>query len=171
MNPQERTTPPRDGFTLIELLIGIAVLAVLSAVAVPAYLGFIQRARETALIHYLKEIHAGQMAWRLETDAPGFSGDFDELEESGFIVDARNFQRVRRRAPSRGPTRATSSRLVQNYRLDLTAQDDTSTNTHTYSLVASPQSGNRKVRWFYLDHTGLIRAGIGQAGPSTPPAT
>lgn len=36
---------PQQGFTLIELMITIAIVAILSAVAMPAYTAYIQRAR------------------------------------------------------------------------------------------------------------------------------
>jgi prepilin-type N-terminal cleavage/methylation domain-containing protein len=161
----------RGGFTLVELLVAIAIVAILAVIAIPAYLGFVQRAREVALIHYLAEVHKGQIAWRLETDSVGFSGDLDELEETGFIPDAVNFARVRRRAPRRGSTQTTSSRVIQNYRLDLTAVDNPSKNTYTYSISAYPVNRSRRVRWFYLDQTGMIRAGTGSAGPWSPPAS
>lgn len=161
----------RDGFTLIELLIALAIVTVLATIAVPMYLGFVQRARETTILFYLAEVHKGQQAWRLETDSPGYAGDFDELEETGFIPDSQNFVRVRRRAPRRGPTRTTSSRVVQNYRLDLKARDNPSSNTYTYTISAYPVNRSRGVRWFYLDQTGLIRAGTGSAGPFSPPAS
>jgi len=161
----------RGGFTLIELLIAVAVVGLLSAIAIPSYLNFVQRARETAVIQYLREVHKGQQEWRLETDSDGYSGDFDELEETGFIPDAVNFVRTRRRSVRRGQaTRTTSSRVVQTYRLDLTAQDSPSTNTYTYSITAYPSNRSRRVRWFYIDQTGVIRAGTGWAGPSAPPA-
>lgn len=168
-----RASPGHDqgGMTLIELVIALGVVALLTAIGLPTYLDLVQRARETALINYLAEVHKGQQAWRLETDSLGFSGDFDELEETGMISDATNSKRVRRREPRRGPTRTTSSRMVQNYSLALTAQDDPSTSTYTYSITASPQDGSKKARWFYLDQTGVIRTGTGKAGPQSAPAS
>ena len=41
--------PPR-GFTLIEVLIAIAILGALAAVAVPAYLGYIEQARHATVV-------------------------------------------------------------------------------------------------------------------------
>ena len=156
--------------TLIELVIALGVVALLTAIGLPTYLDLVHRARETALILYLAEVHKGQIAWRLETDSVNFTGDFDELEETGMIPDAKNSKRVRSRTPRRGPTRTTSSRLVQNYSLALTALDDPSTNSYTYSITASPQNGDKKARSFYLDQTGVIRTGTGKAGPYSAPA-
>jgi prepilin-type N-terminal cleavage/methylation domain-containing protein len=157
------------GFTLIELLIGVAIVAVLAAIGIPGYLGFVQRAREVTVIQYLREVHKGQQEWRLETDSAGYTGDFDELEETGFIPDAVNFVRVRLRPPRRGVTRETSSRLVQGYRLDLTARDTGSLDTSTYSVTAYPSDRNQKLRWFYIDQFGMIRGAVGWAGPGAPP--
>jgi type II secretory pathway pseudopilin PulG len=157
--------------TLIELVIALGVVALLTAIGLPTYLDLVQRARETTLINYLSEVHKGEVAWRLETDSLSFTGDFGELEETGMIPTAATLQRVRLRDPQRGSTRTNSSRAVHNYSLALTAQDDPSTNTYTYSIVASPQGGDKKARWFYLDQTGVIRSGIGQAGPYSAPAS
>ena len=167
-----RANPGHDqgGMTLIELVIALGVVALLTAIGLPTYLDLVQRARETALINYLAEVHKGQQAWRLETDSLGFSGDFEELEQTGMIPDGKSFTRVRSREPQPGSTRTTSSRIAQNYSLSLTAQEDPSTNSYTYSITASPQNGDKKARSFYLDQTGVIRTGTGKAGPYSAPA-
>lgn len=168
-----RTSPGhgQGGMTLIELVIALGVVALLTAIGLPTYLDLVQRARETTLINYLSEVHKGEVAWRLETDSLSFTGDFGELEETGMIPTAATSQRVRLRDPRRESTTTTSTRVVQNYSLVLKAQDDPSTNSYTYSIVASPQSGDKKARWFYLDQTGVVRAGTGQAGPYSPPVS
>ena len=62
--------------------------------------------------------------------------------------------------------------LVQpSYQLDLTAMDNPSTNSYTYTISAYPVNRSRSVRWFYLDQTGTVRAGMGSAGRSSPPAS
>jgi type II secretory pathway pseudopilin PulG len=157
--------------TVIELIIVLGVVALLTAIGLPLYLDFVERARETALLLYLSEVHKGQEAWRLEADSLGFSGDFDELEQTGMIPDATNSRRVRLREPRRGSTKTASTRVVQNFSLTLTAQEDPSTGSYTYSIVASPRDRGKKARWFYLDQTGVIRTGIGKAGPYSAPAS
>ncbi len=174
MRQRQVTARPGGGFTLIELLIAVAVVGLLAAIAIPSYLNFVQRAREVAVIQYLREVHKGQQEWRLESDSAGYSGDFDELEETGFIPDAVNFVRTRRRSIRRGQaTRTTSSRVIQKYQLDLTSTDTSSDPLlNTYTIYASPQDGSTKVRWFYLDQTGVIRYRIGRRPTATsPPAT
>jgi prepilin-type N-terminal cleavage/methylation domain-containing protein len=157
------------GVTLIELLIGMAIVAILAAAAIPTYLGFVRRARETTVIAYLRDVHKGQLEWQLETGMPGFTGDFDELEETGLIPHAVNFVRTRVRAPRAGLTRETSSRLLQSYRLDLRAEATPATNTFTYRVLAYPADRERSGRWFYLDQSGVIRAQVGSAGVGSPP--
>ncbi len=52
------------GFTLIELLIGMVVVAILAAVAVPAYNDQIRKARRAEAREALMQIQAAQERWR-----------------------------------------------------------------------------------------------------------
>lgn len=157
------------GFTLIELLIVAVIVAIIAAIAIPAYMGFIQRARETAVISFLVELHKGQEAYRLDDPNERYSGDFEELEETGFIPNTSNVRRARTRTRRSGQTRTTSSREQNNYRFDLTATTDAAGNSSWY-VYAYPIDRNRKARWFYEDQTGIIRYEIGRRPrPDSPP--
>jgi len=169
MRPGRERRTHFAGFTLIELLIGIVIVGTLAAIGIPTYLNFVQKARETALIHYLRSVQKGQELWRAEVDSAGYCGDFNELEETGYIPDAVNLVAVRRRAATRNRTVTTSSRLVKNFRLNLQAIDAPDTNTYTYTVRVYPQDRNPRVRWFFMNQTGIIRAGIGAASAGSPP--
>lgn len=55
------------GFTLIEMLVTVAMVGVLSAIAVPSWLGFLQQRRLSASTDYvLQSIRAAQMQAKLE---------------------------------------------------------------------------------------------------------
>jgi len=54
------------GFTLIELMIVVAVIGVLAAIAVPAFIGYLQRSRTTEAFTVLAEIRQRQESYRSE---------------------------------------------------------------------------------------------------------
>lgn len=58
-----------SGFTLIELMIVVAVLAIISAIALPAYNGYVQTSREAVLINNISTIEVFQEDFRLRTGA------------------------------------------------------------------------------------------------------
>lgn len=169
MRPGHLARGGLKGFTLIELLIGVVVIGVLAAVGVPTYMNFLQKARETRIIHYMRAVQKGQELWRAEADSLGYCGDFDELEETGFVPDAGNLVAVRRRTARTGRTRTSSSRLVRGYQVDLQAVDNPAAGTYTYTLRVYPEDRDPRVRWFFMDQTGIIRAGIGAASAGSRP--
>ena len=66
-----------DGFTLVELMITVAILAVLSAVAIPMYSNYINRAKQADAIIGLKAAQMAQEQYFSENNA--YSGTIDIL--------------------------------------------------------------------------------------------
>jgi prepilin-type N-terminal cleavage/methylation domain-containing protein len=66
-----------QGFTLIELLIVIAIIAILGAVAIPAYEDYKVEARRTEASQYLPEIYRAQMSFKAENQV--FSRELNDL--------------------------------------------------------------------------------------------
>lgn len=72
-----RPVPPRQqGFTLIELMIIVAIIGLLSAVAVPLYNGYVNDAREGALLSTMSTMQVYQEDLRVRTGAYA-SGTYD----------------------------------------------------------------------------------------------
>ena len=71
-----------DGFTLVELVVVIAVLAILSAVAIPAFVGVQANARASAvkngMVNGIKEcvVRASDNKTTLFADAQAFNGNY-----------------------------------------------------------------------------------------------
>ncbi len=59
------------GFTLIELMIVVAIIGILAAIAVPNFLKFQCRAKQSEAKANLKSIFVAQESWRAEEDQYG----------------------------------------------------------------------------------------------------
>ncbi len=147
-----KTAGKQKGYTLLELLIAVAIVAVLAAIAVPAYISFIQRAKETAVISYLTKMRSAQETHKLDDSSSFYSGSFDELETTGFIPAAAG----------------AASRVEHEYQLDLTA--GVLGGEPFWNVLAAPLSASPKARHFYADQTGILRYAVGApAGPGSAP--
>jgi general secretion pathway protein G len=62
-----KKTPQNTGFTLMELLIVMAIIATLSAIAVPLYGEYIQRVKTTVAISDIKAIEGQILLFETET--------------------------------------------------------------------------------------------------------
>ncbi len=71
----------KRGITLIELLVVILIVAILAAVAIPTYTGYLQRARRADAKTALEQVRAAQEMWRAErgTYATDLGGNTAQL--------------------------------------------------------------------------------------------
>ena len=66
-----------QGFSLVELMIVVAIVAILAAVAIPAYINHIMRSRQADAYHNLLDIRAAQeMYYSLYND---YAGDYEPI--------------------------------------------------------------------------------------------
>lgn len=138
------------GFTLVEILIAVVAVAILAAIAVPAYQNFVQKAREAAVVAIIENITKGEELYRLDSDDELYTGDFTDLEAIGFAPAAPG----------------TATRTYHQYLFTLIVS--TGPEGSVWSVTAEPQSGAGDVRYFYADQDGGIHfeSGVGASEAS-----
>ena len=73
----------KSGFTMIELMVVVIIVAILSAIAVPLYTGYIKNSRKSeatarlgAVLTAAKSYNQENSGWPTTSSASGFYGDF-----------------------------------------------------------------------------------------------
>lgn len=73
--------PRAAGFTLVELMVTVAIIALISAIAMPIYNGYVQTSREGVLVHNIATIEVFQEDFRMRTGAYlTAAADLDAIE-------------------------------------------------------------------------------------------
>jgi len=139
------------GFTLIELLIAVVIVGVLARIAIPAYVGAVQKSRRSDAKAALAS--AAQAMERYFTERSTYANA--QLGSGGGGVQ------IFAAASTNG-----------YYALSFLAGGATNTNAGGYTLIATPngaQAGD-DCGSYALDQTNAITSGYGGGAPSTPPA-
>ncbi len=135
------------GFTLIELLIVVAVIGVIAALSIPNLVKSKAAANEKVAITYMRSWTAAQELYHTRF---GVYADADNQLANAGLVDGHD------PADSHG----------YNFSID-----NGSNSLYTWWGTSSPDvPGQTGSRWFYIDHTGVIRwSTSGTADSSSPP--
>ena len=135
------------GFTLIELLIVVAVIGIIAALSIPNLVKSKAAANEKVAITYMRSWTAAQELYHTRF---GVYADADNQLYNSGLVDGHD------PADSHG----------YNFSID-----NGSNSLYTWWGTARPDvPGETGSRWFYIDHTGVIRwSTSGNAGSSSPP--
>ena len=80
---KRRNSSGESGFTLIELMIVMAIIGILTAIAVPAYLRSVNRAREAALREDLATMRSAIGSYTVDKEKAPQS--LDDLVQAGYL--------------------------------------------------------------------------------------
>jgi type IV pilus assembly protein PilA len=97
----------RRGFTLIELMIVVAIIGILAAIAIPAYMRMTCRAKQGEAKAVLKEILVAEDSYRGEFDTY-LDGNLAQLQIIGVVVVGSRPRYVYDVPPSATPTSFTA---------------------------------------------------------------
>lgn len=82
LNTRRATLADDTGFTLVELLVTLAIVGVLLAIAVPAYLNFAAKSQSTAALSEVREVIPSANAYYVENSS--FTGMTPHSLRSGY---------------------------------------------------------------------------------------
>jgi type IV pilus assembly protein PilA len=133
------------GFSLIELLIVVAIIGIISAIAVPAVLESRQAAHNASAIGSLKIIHTAQIAYRMRS--PQF-GTLAQLGDANTLTD---------------PLLKNGSK--SNYTFVI---NEGTLSSDNFEVTGEPTVA--PWRFYFMDGSGIIRSNLGSpADVNSPP--
>ncbi|MEW6127795.1 MAG: type II secretion system protein [Acidobacteriota bacterium] len=139
------------GFSLVEILIVVAILGILSAIAVPNLLRSRQAAFEANALRYVKTWLPGQEMYKR---AHGRYADSDEIMVSEKFIN-------------KSMRSGNADDTAYTYSIDSQSTNANGTpNTTRWWGTARRRFGYNKIQSFYIDQTGVIRSAFANTATS-----
>ena len=148
----KRMLKKESGFTLIELMIVVAIIGILAAVAIPAYMTYIQKSRVTALV--FPGMHAIENSMALYYATSGTmptSANKDQMMED---ADTTYFNVSIEANPHKGNDRALKITIADQADNKFSALDN-------YVLWVTPSTNLGKVEKWSLTGSLADKLGLG----------
>lgn len=146
------------GFTLIELLVVVVIIGILAAIALPTFLGQVNKARQAEARNFVATAVKTQQINFLEINR--FGTNFDELQgEVGLPTDLKFY------TPTLGPTTNPSSGIA--FVTNIYADAKRTTLKDYVGVAWAAQIGGATIPEIYTAVFEQQKAGVGNINPAT----
>lgn len=150
---------PQKGFSLIELLIVVAIILIISAIAIPNLLRSKMSANEASALSSVRTINTGEVTYAAIYPSIGFSPDIPSLGGSTAVCSGGGASPAMACIVDDVVAQATSvAKAKSGYYLTYGGLITTGTLNTAYTVVASPVNpGFSGQRYFFSDQSGVLR--------------
>lgn len=150
------------GFSLIELLIVVAIILIISAIAIPNLLRSKMAANESSAISSLRTLNTGEITYAAIYPNSGFSPDILSLGGTAATCNAGGASTTSACILDDVLAKATTLTTAKSgYFFTYGGLVTNGTVTSAYTIVAAPvNEGSTGQRYFFTDQTGIIRYGL-----------
>ena len=149
------TQQPQPGFSLIELLLVVAIVGIISAIAIPNFFSSRRAANESSAVGTLRVIFSAQSTYRA-TSGSGSYGDFTDLQTAGLI----------------DPVVAASDTTAKSGYL-FTTEQISGPSYPTFDATGEPTTATGPLatgaRSYFVNETGVIYFVVGGTAPTCTP--